>query len=199
MFSNEVQERIDLLESGLVKTSKQEMHLTEKTEEGSADLTLHLNNACILFSDLENKKLGYFRNKKCADYIVYENRASGWILHVFELKRSVGQKEWLAMKEQFKGAIQNALAIAGVLGISIELAQVRIYSVFRNDKLNDYANTARLHSKLHETTRGNLPADCEDWDKESAKLDFLDQEWYTHSKVRLDVENGTGSLVLKGD
>lgn len=139
-MEEELQERLELLDSNLVLVSEKEFHLKEKKSEGIAELTLELHNFCILFSELEKKKLGYFKNKKCADFLMFERNQGSWIVHIFELKRSVGESEWKKMKEQFKGALQNALAVAGILGIDIELNNVSFYSAYRNDKLNDYAN-----------------------------------------------------------
>lgn len=80
---------------------------------------LKLNHPCILFKDLEKKKLRYFKNQMCSDYVLFEyiDQDDNWRIHIFELKRSVGEKEWNRIKKQFMGALQNALALAGVLDV----------------------------------------------------------------------------------
>lgn len=93
MFQEDVEERLSMLDPKLVHSADMLLHLKEGTKDGKADLTLKLSNPCILFADLEHKKLRYFRNRKCADYIMYENVKGQWKLHVFELKRIVNRKE----------------------------------------------------------------------------------------------------------
>ena len=147
MFAKMQEIRLKMLvcgENSPVKCSDTLLHLTEK-EQGEADLELHLQNPCILFQGLEKKGLHYFKNPKCADYVLFEKRENLWCLHIFELKRTVKVKEWETMKDQFMGALQNALALAGFLDIKIAMDKVYLYSVYRNDKISDAANPSRLH------------------------------------------------------
>lgn len=196
MFQGEIQKRLDLLENNLVLTSDSQLHLQEKSEQGIADLTLHLQNPCILFKDLEHKKLEYFQNKKCADYVLYEQKAGNWMVHIFELKRTVGEKHWLNMKEQFKGAMQNALAIAGFLGIEVDMDNIYVYSAYRNDKLKDYSNPAKLRFQMHQPKCSGMSKECEDWNEKEVVLDFLDKEKFVHHKIPLDIEDGTGAYTM---
>ena len=88
MFRAELQERIQLMEPELVKVSDQSLHLTEKGE-GEADLEIQLVNKCILIQKLENSKPEYFLNKKCADYVLFENTDTSWKAHIFEMKKTI--------------------------------------------------------------------------------------------------------------
>lgn len=196
MFQGELQKRLDLLEGDLVLTSDSRLHLQEKREQGVADLTLNLQNPCILFRDLEHKKLEYFKNKKCADYVLYEQRDGGWMLHIFELKRTISEKHWLIMKEQFKGAIQNSLAIAGFLGIEVDMHNICVYSVYRNDKLKDYSNPAKLRFQMHHPKCSGISEECKDWNEEEIVLDFLDKEKFVHHKIPLNIEDGIGAYSI---
>lgn len=166
MFPGELQKRLDLLDSHLIVISDSQIHIDEKREQGRADLTLNLQNPCILFRGLENHKLGYFRNQKCADHVLFEQKDNVWILHIFEMKRSVGEKEWKTIKEQFRGAIQNALALAGVLDITVDLNKVCVYSVYRNDKLNDVSNPVKLRYQMHDREQRKREEDCQDWNED---------------------------------
>ena len=102
MFSEKVQERLALLDSILVTTSDKALQLTETKTNGEARVWLHLKNPCILFSHLEDKKLQYFVNQKCADYVMYEYAEGTWKTHIFELKRSIGEKKW-ELKWNYQG------------------------------------------------------------------------------------------------
>ena len=106
MFCDKLQKRIDLLDQNLVLVSDCEVHLTEKGE-GKADLTLHLQNPCILFCGLEDHKLGYFKNQKCADYVLYECSGGQWSVHIFELKRTMSESSWKKTRKDMKKCCQR--------------------------------------------------------------------------------------------
>lgn len=80
MFQEKVQKRLNLFIIGtnqLVEISDKSFHLTEIKKDGKADLRVDVSAPCILFRDLENKKLQYFNNQKCADYVMFENIEDG--------------------------------------------------------------------------------------------------------------------------
>lgn len=201
MFSEKLQERITMLEPELVQISDEQLELDEKSEAGEARLKLQIENPCILFRNLEKRKLQYFKNKKCADYIMYECTNNGWKLHVFELKRTVTETEWDKMKLQYKGAMQNALAIAGFLEIPIQLEKVRVYSVYRNDKINDYVNPVRIRERMYRSRmeKSEILEERSDWNDDSVKLDFLGRERFQHKRIQLNVETGEGTCEIAED
>lgn len=196
MFSVELQERLKLLDEHLVFSDKRRLLLKEKKKDGEAELTLQLQNPCILFSKLEDKKLRYFKNQKCADYVLYEYKENSWEMYIFELKRSIGLSQWDQIKEQAKGAMQNGLAIAGFLGIEISLERTRLYSVYRNDKINDYANPGKLRYQMHNRISTENSEEKCDWNASKVKLDFLGEREFMHHKVALNLEDGKGSYAI---
>ena len=110
----------------------------------------------------------------------------------------MGETEWRTIKAQFKGAIQNALAIAGFLDIEINLDRIRVYSVYRNDKLKRFFDPVSLRFQMHEREERKCPKDCQDWNDKKVILDFLGKDTYEHNKIPLNVEDGTGSCKLCG-
>lgn len=197
MFCKDVQKRLELLNKSLITISREQIHLTEKKKEGTADLQLQLYHPCILFHDLEKRKLQFFKNQKCSDYVMFEyaQDQNQWLVHIFELKRSVGESEWTHLKAQFMGALQNALALAGVLNITFNLNDVYVYTVFRNDKLNNHANTTKQRLKMYERNNPEYLA-SHDWNEEKIILDFLGEHKFEHQKIKLDIETGKASFQL---
>ena len=197
MFRAELQERIQLMEPELVKVSDQSLHLTEKGE-GEADLEIQLVNKCILIQKLENSKPEYFLNKKCADYVIFENTDTSWKAHIFEMKKTISTNKWeTEIKKQFHGAIQNILALSGILGI--EITDIILHTVYRNDKINDMANLAKKHFCLHckNENRSNYNTEKSDWNDVEISLKFLDRKKFKHNKIKLDLETGTGKYNLQ--
>ena len=196
MFSNDLRERLNLLDENIVKESNEVLHLLETSESGKADLEIVLQNQCIYFWDLENKKMQYFVCKKCADHVVFEKKADAWIIHIFEMKRTVKKDEWITIKEQFKGALQNSLALVGVLGINDEVKEIKLYTAFRNDKINNYSNTIQQRIQMHET-KEKREQYVNDWNDEVISLNFLGVEKFLHIKIPLDIETGRGKYDLE--
>lgn len=112
------------------------------------------------------------------------------------MKRSVGVDEWKTIKNQFAGALQNALALAGVLEIQTDISEVALYTVYRNDKLNDAANPGKLHYQMHMNGSQAKTSDCQDWNEKRIVLDFTEDISAEHHKIKLDIENGTGECEL---
>ncbi len=195
MFCEDVKKRLELLERYSVIISDQQLQLTEKEKQGSASLQLQLRYPCILFCGLEKKKLQYFKNQKCSDYVMFEYKKNRWLLHVFELKRSVGISEWEHIKKQFLGALQNALALAGVLHIEIDLNDVYVYTVYRNDKINHLANTVKERLRMHERDK-SIQKETDDWNKNELVVEFLGRRLLVHQKIKLDIGSGVGSFNL---
>ncbi|MDE7184857.1 MAG: hypothetical protein K2O40_10385 [Lachnospiraceae bacterium] len=189
MFQTGLQERIQLLEPELVEVSDTCLHLTEKGD-GQADLMIQLRTQCILIRKLEKNKLEYFLNKKCADYVLLEHTVKGWIAHIFEMKRTIKTDTWEAeIKKQFHGAMQNLLAFSGVLGIEIQ--DIVLHTVYRNDKINDMANPVKQHLTTHCKDRKRT-----DWNDRNITLNFLDRTHFRHDKIKLDLETGEGAYSL---
>lgn len=200
MFQEKVQKRLELLGASekpcqLVEISGNEVHLTE-VGQGVADLQVSLTSSGILFRKVDEHKLPYLKIKTCADYVLFENKDEDWFVHIFELKRTVKAKEWIHIKKQFSGALQNAYALAGVLGIEIDLTKVRIYTVYRNDKLNDASNPVKLRYGIN--TKGDSTGSLEqkEWNSDTVEIDFTEKVILEHCKVQLDIETGAGQCRL---
>lgn len=196
MFSAKLQERLKLLDEHLVCWNDHQFVLEEKKEQGEAELLLELPDPGILFSRLEDKKLRYFKNQKCADYLLYKYKGNNWEMHIFELKRTIGLSQWEQIKEQAKGAIQNGMAIAGFLGIEICLDRVHLYSAYRNDKINDFANPGKQRYQMYKKASPEYKEKECDWNKQLIKLDFLGKREFWHHKIRLNPEDGRGSYAI---
>ena len=196
MFDEKIKERIDMLDVNLVKQSDSDFTLREIKKEGEAELKVEIKNPGILFEKLEGKKLGYFNNQKCADFLLYENCGNRWRIHIFEMKRSIAENEWKKIKAQFAGALQNAQAIAGFLGINVDYSDINVYSVFRYDKIHDVSNPAMLRMQNVSRAEREKNQETADWDSSTIKLDFPGINSVNHIKVTLDKQNGTGSCVI---
>lgn len=116
-------------------------------------------------------------------------------MHIIECKRTVKNKEWNHIKEQFKGAFLNALAISGYLGINIDMNNVKLYTALRNDKLNEYlkSNPIELKSQVGRFSEFN---DMFEWNEGEVILETFNKIICKHKKIQLNVNDGTGSYYI---
>lgn len=200
MFQEKVQKKLKIFDVGdnyPIQISDKLFCLTEKGE-GEANLKVTLSSECILFQELEKRKLQYFKNKKCADYVIFENKDGSWRVHIFELKKTVDSKEWSnKIKLQFAGALQNSLALAGVLGIQLELDNLVLYTVYRNDKINNPANPVSIRCQMYDNAKAVGNDDCKDWNEERICIELVESISAEHHKIPLNIESGYGEYQLK--
>lgn len=145
MFEDALKKRIEELDEHLVSYSKDKLSFHERQKDGAMEVTLNLAHPCIMFRDLDEHCLSYFKSKKTADCIVFERKdLEAWVLHIFKMKKTVKVKEWKKIYEQFKGAFYNALALAGFLGIELALQETKLYTCYQVDKIKEMFPASRL-------------------------------------------------------
>ncbi|SET36981.1 hypothetical protein [[Clostridium] polysaccharolyticum] len=168
MFEDALEKRIKELDEHLVSYSDKELSFREKQKDGKMEFVLKLSYPCILFRDVDENCLKYFKSKKTADCIMFEQKDSKtWALHIFEMKATVKSKEWGKIREQFRGAYYNALAIAGYLGIESYIKETKLYTCFQKDKITEDPSMVRgvlndANSLIKEWIRGRVNLDCFD-------------------------------------
>lgn len=188
MITSDFKERLAWLDSNLVDVSEKSVTLTETSKDGKALLECNLENYCISFKKLDNKKMPFLREQSCADAIIFERLADeSWVLHIIEFKRSVDFKEWQKIKKQFCGALLRALAFGGILGIS-NIKKVKCYTAYCRESFAKTTNPTLL-----KTANGLRPISV-DWLTDNIHLEIINQK-VEHKKITLDQE-GHGKVTL---
>lgn len=196
MFDKTIEKKLEFIHKNLIQVSKECIEIREKSETGEVKLDINIKNWCICFNNLDKNILPYINIKNCADYIIFEKTENlSWILHIIECKRTVKNKEWSHIKEQFKGAFLNALAISGYLGINIDMNNIKLYTALRNDKLSEYlkANPIELKSQVGRLSENN---DIFEWREGEVILETFNKINCKHEKIQLNVNDGTGSYSI---
>lgn len=173
--------------------SDRQLIVKEPKKAGEAEVTVTLQRYSIAFNNMEKSRLSCFKNAKCADGIIFEQLNDGnWNLHVMECKRTMKADEWEKTKQQFEGAILNAHALAGVLGIQ-GFSNIYCYTAFRHDRLTPASSPDPVFAKL----LVGVPTTASpsfDWEKDRVKILSLPR--VQHKKVQLDPATGTGTTEL---
>lgn len=195
MVEFNLEERLAFFDKNLFDVSSEQVCLEETQKEGRSRLICNLNTCSIAFKNADKSKLNYISHKKCADNIVFQRvDENNWVVKIIEFKRSVGIDEWKKVKQQFKGAILNSMAIGGFLGIH-NISEIVLYTAFRRDKLSE-----QQLKNTHDPILLKLPlgrdnkANFADWNSEEIMIDLKDNK-FKHIKIQLDID-GNGEVTL---
>jgi hypothetical protein len=117
MLTENLDQRLQWFQEHRCSVGSDQFILEENREEGYTKIICKTNKHCLIFH-IEKHGLKCLINESCADHIIFERVSDqSWNLHIIECKKSVGDSEWEKIKKQFEGALLNALALMGVLGI----------------------------------------------------------------------------------
>ncbi|MDE5782071.1 MAG: hypothetical protein K2I03_11465 [Lachnospiraceae bacterium] len=192
--------RLELFDHNLVKETSDSFTMEESISEGYAKIEVHVKNYSILFEKVDKHVLEFLKLNNCPDFVLFEYKNGQWMPHIFEFKKTINKKNFEHSKLQFLGGIQNALAYAGVLGISLSLEKTILYSVYRNDNISSVSNPAKIRCGMHRHPEdGQQKADRkteQEWDSGCANILFDEYSNFKLKKIKLDVESGEAEYSL---
>jgi hypothetical protein len=109
----------------------------QKGGEGTATFTSPGNNQLLRFNLSEENRLRLLKQRKVADGILLELGQDGdpVRLHLVELKGSVTTGKWCEVKEQLLGALHNAHALMGLLGLPMP-DSIECHTCYTKDRIS---------------------------------------------------------------
>lgn len=200
MSINKPKIRLELFDSNLVKSTSDSFTLEETISTGYAKIDVHVKNYCILFEKVDKHTLSFLKLNKCPDFVLFEYKSGHWIPHIFEFKKTMSKKHFENSKLQFLGGLQNALAYAGVLGISLAIDKTVLYSAYRNDNISNVSNPVKIREEMHkhhvdDQQKMNKKAEQE-WNSGCVNIVFDEYSNFKLKKIKLDVESGETEYCL---
>ena len=135
--------------------------------------------------------------RKCVDHVLLVKQSSGkWMVHLIEMKTSVGEHTWVNIKQKVRASILNIKALAAVLDLPLE--NFMAYTTYENLAFDTRApeNPAERKSRL------GVPGTKEDeWDKNLIKINLLNssRDEYHHTGIPMvkSVADGINKLCGK--
>lgn len=202
MYEERVRYALDtFVEEDYFLSMQNEYHLKEEKDSGKSDLFVKIGNDNLCIYDFDNKKKCNFLRpdkkfglQKSVDHMIFEQRPEGWILHMIEMKSSVGNKTWIDIKLKVRASYLNAYALAKVLGIKIQ--EIYTYTTYEEEKFGTVADTTS--PKLFVPPLGKVVVDYkkDEWDKNQITIELGKKITLPHYGIKM--ERGTDGLVLKG-
>jgi len=184
---------LKLLESPFYEHLPQGGNLAiDETElEGQMHLRLTVNNEAIKFSIKPGNGFSYLKNKRTPDHIVFVKSSTGWIVKIFECKRTIKEKTWEDVKQQFAGGVYHAKMLAAILDIpSIE--GYRVFTVYQNDRIQDRTTDPALLRRLIGVRIE--PREHEKWNDTAIKV-VEGYEPFEHRRIQVR-EDGTQEFEI---
>lgn len=175
-------------------TQGTEVTVVEQAEEGGAQVQFVSSERLICLNSPNNKPLYFLDMRKLADGIILQVGENSTVLHIVECKKTIREKTWDTVKEQWAGAVQTAFALCGVLGVPAPAnTDVFLYSAYREDKLSVAKNTnpALLKMPVGVMTAAQKPQALE-WSQQQVKI--LERQ-FEHRKIQLDA-TGNGRFEI---
>ena len=164
--------------------------LHEDDESGKSVLTVIIENGdnlCIenfekcpksnIFR--EEKQLGL---KKCCDHIIFQNCNGNYILHLIEMKSSVGYRTFENVKLKVRSSYLNAHMIACALGINI--VSTVAYTTYSQLKFDSDANT---NPRAFVVPLGERAYDVkkEEWDRDQIYINLGERVTIPHHPIEM--------------
>ena len=174
--------------------------LEEKKDTGRSELQVHIANENLCVSDFDSKKkCGFFRQEstfgfqKSVDHIIFEKQDTGWVLHLIEMKSTVGAKTWFSIKAKIRTSYFTALALANVLGITI--IKVHTYTTFEEEKFTPKSQTVNPATLHHLTGKLAIDPKSDEWDKEKILINVGTQISFPHKAIKMNRSEDNSRLL----
>jgi hypothetical protein len=201
MYDERVQYALDnFIEDGYFYNPNGTYHLKEEKDSGKSDLLVHVAERNICLGDFDDKrKCAFVREerkygmKKSADHILFTECSQGWVLHIIEMKKSVGYKTWLEnIRPKMRSSYLNALALAQFLGITVVSAVT--YTTYESEAFDKPENTTDIKTFVPLLGKPAYDSKKEEWDKDRIQLNFGKSVLFEHKKILMVRNDSTNTL-----
>lgn len=136
--------------------------------EGTVTFEVGEGETALRFKLTESGRFPCIDQKKAADGVIlhFDRDRKLRALHLVELKSKVSAAKWLEIKAQLQGALHNAHALLGVLGLDCP-QQIVCHTAYKQDALSQ--NPALLKSAMG--VRVEVGKDVGDWVSGDVQID----------------------------
>lgn len=163
------QARLDWIDPGHFSQG-QRVEVVEKQAGGEGTLTFEVDEGetALRFRLTEGGRFPCIKQRKAADGVIlhFGRDRSLRALHLVELKSKVTTEQWRGVKLQLQGALHNAHALLGVLGLDCP-AQIFCHTAYKRDALSQ--NPALLKAPIG--VRVDATDEAADWINGEIEID----------------------------
>jgi len=111
--------------------------IEETAKDGKMNLIVVVMEMCSQRLYLKDKFFNVLKNQRRTDGVIWECIGGlQYRLHLFELKRKIGMKNWQGAYEQFHGTLLRCQMVADLLGVNFDPC-IHLYTVYHQDNNTD--------------------------------------------------------------
>ncbi len=188
MLAETFEERLQWIDPNHYERSSQFVTVRETAKEGEAEIVFRVANDTLRINLSEDNRLNYLKQKKVADAVIFEFISEHAVrIHIIECKSTVKRNEWEHIKEQFTGAVINAVAMLGVLGFQEQdIQETLFYTAYRKEKLSidNNPNPGQLKHPVGKSSRPSAYEATHEW--MNGRISILSLAHARHYKIPLD-------------
>lgn len=148
----------------------QQVEVVEKQLGGAGTLTFEVaeGETALRFTLTEKGRFPCIRQRKAADGVIlhFGRDKALRALHLIELKSKVTTEQWRGVKLQLQGALHNAHAVLGVLGLDCP-EQIVCHTAYKQDAISQ--NPALLKAPIG--VRVDATDEASDWINGEIEID----------------------------
>lgn len=176
------QARLDWIDRNHYSQGRQ-VQVVEKRKGGEGTVTFEVGEGetALRFTLTEGGRFPCIAQQKAADGVIlhFGRDKSLRALHLVEMKSRVGSSEWRDVKAQLQGALHNAHALLGVLGLD-QPEQVVCHTAYKRDVLSQ--NPALLKAQIGVAVEVGM--DAADWISGEIEIDprFTRMKHFRHPR-----------------
>ena len=176
------------------------LHDSDENKENGKTVMFNISNLppnSILFKINQHEKLVFLKNKKCADYLLFEPTKNNKLnLHIFELKSTLRNKNWEEIKEQFLGAFYMGVAIVSFIYKDYTYNNIEdtyTYSIILKNKFkksnSNNCDTNLAQEKYKSFNKEDKQNELETPDNKILKIDKYFNKPFNNKVIKLEEVN----------
>lgn len=181
----------ELLQENYFLPQSNKYVLRENAAEGKSTLEVSLVNENYCIEDYDHsKKCGFFVEdgkigmQKSVDHVLLEKKGeSKWILHLIEMKSSVGNKTWRDIKQKVRTSYLSMEALAAVMGIKVE--EIKTYTTYETEKFNSSKETTNPKMIIPPLGEPAIDFKKEEWDKNIIRIKVGEELTFSHREIKM--------------
>lgn len=197
----------NLLQKNYFLPQSNSYRLRENAQDGKSMLEVHISTTNYCIEDYDHsKKCSFFVEdgkigmQKSVDHIVLEKKENNnWILHLIEMKTSVGHKTWREIKQKVRTSFLSMSALAAVMGITID--EIKTYTTYEKEKFDSVKENTNPRAMLPPLGRPAIDFKKEEWDRNIICITLGDIKTFQHKGIKMKNQDNVlvGELILECD
>ncbi len=166
---------------------------TEETGRSVLKVNVSSESTSICVANYDKKKRCSFINiqqnnglGKCVDHALLLKKQEKWTLVLIEMKKNIGEKTWLNIKQKVRSSYLSMMALCIYLDINID--DVKVYTTYETEKFYSYSDTNPSIKKANLGKR-KIDSKKDEWDKNIIHINLYEEQVFEYHPIKMKSDN----------